>query len=766
MPPKDAVNENRVSTPRGADSGLRDAINSMQEAFALFGADDRLVFCNEAYTRIHPLGKKFIRPGVPFEDIIRTNVEKGNVADAFGREEEYIRERMDLHRNPKGPIYRRLANGAAFIINESRTPDGFTLFTSTEVTELKQTEEDLREKEALTRRMLEASPVGVLITTRDGKHLFANERALEIQGTSLDELYSSNAASYYAVPGERKRLKDDLYETGLTPPTEIELVKPDGTHYFVILSSTLLEFEGQKAHLTYLYDITERKKAEEALRESQERLHDAMESIDGGIALFDAGDRFLFCNSTYRENLKEIDPVLAPGHTYEELLRAYAEKGINTEAKADPEKYVRERLARHRKLETSTVQITKTGDWIMLREYRTSEGGTLIIRTDVTERIKAEDALRESEARFRDIADAASDHFWEMGPDLRFKFTSERFLQRTGIPPEDIIGKTRWEFAGPETVKENPGLWKAHQEDMENHRPFRNFEYSLKLSNGQTRHLSISGKPFFDRDETFMGYRGASTDITDYRSAQRDLTHHNKMESLGHLAGGIAHNLNNMLQPILILGQMTKDSLQEGSRNHHNLEVICRAGASAKELVERISTFSRQQGLIRERADIFEIARDGLNLIGSTVPPSITVKEDLDRDTGLVFVDAAQIQTVLMNLVANAVDSMGEETGELAISLSRVPVDDRPAHSVPGLDNGVYAKLTIADTGHGMDEETLTRIFDPFFTTKGFGRGTGLGLSSAFGIIQKHGGTIRAVSEPETGTAFEVYLPLEQSVKT
>ena len=116
-----------------------------------------------------------------------------------------------------------------------------------------------------------------------------------------------------------------------------------------------------------------------------------------------------------------------------------------------------------------------------------------------------------------------------------------------------------------------------------------------------------------------------------------------------------------------------------------------------------------------------------------------------------------------MNLVANAVDAMGEETGELIVSLSRVPVDDQPAHSIPGLDNGVYAKLTIADTGHGMDEETLTRIFDPFFTTKGFGRGTGLGLSSAFGIIQKHGGTIRAVSEPETGTAFEVYLPLEQS---
>ncbi len=1022
MPPKDAVNENQASRPQDGDGALRDAVNSMQEAFALFGADDRLVFCNEAYTRMHPLGKKFIRPGVSFEDIIRTNVERGNVADALGREEEHIRDRMDLHRNPKGPIYRRFTDGSAFIINECRTPDGGTLLTSTEVTGLKQIEEDLREKEELTRRMLEASPVGVLVTTRKGKHLFANERALEIQGVSRDELFSSNAASYYADPGERKRLKDDLYETGFTPPTEVESVKPDGTPFFVILSSTLIEFEGQKAHLTYLYDITERRKSEQALRESEQRLndavesiadgvalfdaadnlvfcntafrenlhymegdlvpgtsfetlvraagertfhnndpdglekyvrrrmaehaekkpvvhyypetdssvivqeygtsdggtfivrteitelkraeealrasesrlrgaidslqegfafydaddrlvlfndeyvrlhpnlddvikpgmycedlvrakverglsaealgreedhirermeqhrnpkgtltrtladgtryiikesqtpdggtvvtetditeqrraetalrdsqellHDAMESIDGGIALFDADDRFQFCNSTYRENLREIDHVLAPGFTYEDLLRAYAEKGINTEAKADPEKYVRERLARHRNLEPSTVQMTETGDWIMLREYRTSEGGTLIVRTDVTERIKAEDALRESEARFRDIADAASDDFWEMGPDLRYTFTSDRFYENLGLTPEDLIGKTRMEFVGPETIRINPELWKAHEEDMKNRKPFRNFEYSLKLPDGQIHYLSVSGKPFFDRDGTFMGYRGAGTDNTDYRRAQRDLTHHNKMESLGHLAGGIAHNLNNMLQPILILGQMTKDSLEEGSRERHNLEVICRAGASAKELVERISTFSRQQGLIRERADIFEIVRDGLNLIGSTVPPSLTVTEDLDRDTGQVLVDAAQIQTVLMNLAANAVDSMEGENGELAISLSRITADDRPAHSIPGLDNGVYAKLTIADTGHGMDEETLTRIFDPFFTTKGFGKGTGLGLSSAFGIIQKHGGTIRAVSEPKTGTVFEVYLPLDLSVTT
>jgi len=136
----------------------------------------------------------------------------------------------------------------------------------------------------------------------------------------------------------------------------------------------------------------------------------------------------------------------------------------------------------------------------------------------------------------------------------------------------------------------------------------------------------------------------------------------------------------------------------------------------------------------------------------------------LDENTGFVFVDATQIQTVLMNLVANAVDSMEGQNGELRISLSRTTVDENSAHFIAGLEDGNYAKLTIADTGNGMDQETLSRIFDPFFTTKEFGEGTGLGLSSALGIIQKHGATILAVSEPNIGTTFDVYLPLELSV--
>ncbi len=270
-----------------SDERFRGAITSLQEGFALYDADDRLVIFNSEFERLHSGIRDLMKPGLHFEDLLRASVRRGLIVDAIDNEEEHFRNRMAQHRNPTGPIVRELSDGTWYIISESRTPDGGIAVTETDITELKDAEAALRNSEALTRRILEASPVGVLIVTREGQHLFANERALEIQGVSRDELFSSNAANYYADPEVRKKLKNDLYKTGSTPPTEVELVKPDGARYFVILSSTLTEFEGQAAHLTYLYDITDRKQAEEALRENEERIRAIVDNVVDAIITID-----------------------------------------------------------------------------------------------------------------------------------------------------------------------------------------------------------------------------------------------------------------------------------------------------------------------------------------------------------------------------------------------------------------------------------------------------------------------------------------------
>ena len=232
------------------------------------------------------------------------------------------------------------------------------------------------------------------------------------------------------------------------------------------------------------------------------------------------------------------------------------------------------------------------------------------------------------------------------------------------------------------------------------------------------------------------------------------------MDSLGTLVGGIAHNFNNLLLPIMTLTSVTLKKLPRESKERKDLESIITACEQAKDLVNRVMVFSRYDRLDKKEVHIHEIIEECLLLLRSTVPASVKITQHLEPVPDKISVDPSQIQTVMINLVSNAVDAMDRKNGEIEIALSRVHVDDSLEDTLPGLETGPYAKLTVADDGPGMDEKTLSRIFDPFFTTKEVGKGTGLGLSTAFGIITRHGGSIRATSVPGRGSTFDVYLPL------
>jgi PAS domain-containing protein len=163
---------------------------------------------------------------------------------------------------------------------------------------------------------------------------------------------------------------------------------------------------------------------------SENRLIDALESIEEGVVLYDADDRFVFCNTKYKDNLSIIRHMFVPGTSFEDILRAATKANIVTGSADDPEKYIQDRLARRRNLEPSLLHIVETGQWVLLQEYRTSDSGTLIVRTDITEIKRAEDALLESEKPFRDLAETASDWFWELDQDLRFTYVSDRSIAR------------------------------------------------------------------------------------------------------------------------------------------------------------------------------------------------------------------------------------------------------------------------------------------------------------------------------------------------
>ena len=233
-----------------------------------------------------------------------------------------------------------------------------------------------------------------------------------------------------------------------------------------------------------------------------------------------------------------------------------------------------------------------------------------------------------------------------------------------------------------------------------------------------------------------------------------------KMQALGTLAGGIAHDLNNTLVPVLGLAELTLSELPQESLAHKNLEKIVAAAERAKKLVGQILAFTRQEESVRKPMRLQACIEDAFEMLRAMLPSTIEIRKRLDERLAPILADESQIQQLLMNLASNASDALGSKIGVIEISLERVEVDAKlkPVHT--DLQPGPYAKLRFRDTGDGMDSETLERVLDPFFTTKPVGEGTGLGLSVVGGVVASHGGAITVSSEVGCGSTFDMYFPL------
>jgi PAS domain S-box-containing protein len=252
-------------------------------------------------------------------------------------------------------------------------------------------------------------------------------------------------------------------------------------------------------------------------------------------------------------------------------------------------------------------------------------------------------------------------------------------------------------------------------------------------------------------------------DVTERRSMEAQLRQALKMEAIGTLAGGVAHELNNLLQPIIMMTELVLNDLPEGSRYAEKLQRVVDAGAKAAEIVHRILAFGRVDEASHNPLELGFVVREAITFIRTILPSSITLDVNIDDTVGMVRGDKTQLTQVLINLATNARDAIGADVGKVWISLSKVDVGQGPVGTgIGALPPGQYAVLTVRDSGAGMDEATTQRIFEPFFTTKGVGKGTGLGLSVTHGIIAGHGGTIQVESAPGRGTTLSIYLPIAE----
>jgi PAS domain S-box-containing protein len=392
-----------------------------------------------------------------------------------------------------------------------------------------------------------------------------------------------------------------------------------------------------------------------------------------------------------------------------------------------------------------------------LFEWKRDEGVAFII--DMTDRKQAEEKLRESEERFRDYAETASDWLWETGPDHRVTRISEP-VDAVGIAPSPTIGVARWEIATD--VQSEPEKWRLHREMLDTHQPFRDFVYSTFNKSGSPVYVRVSGKPVFGAKGTFLGYRGTGTDITaniraDHaeqalRKAQMELAHVTRVTTLGELTASIAHEVN---QPLAGVVANAESGLRWLRRETPDVDAACRSlewiiddGNRASEVIRRVRSLANKASVEKAPFYVNDVARETIPLVRrELISHEVLLRMELAPALPMILGDRVQLQQVIINLVMNGIEAMQAVT-------------DRPRELVirSRQDESQQVLLSVTDCGVGISAEDADRLFTAFFTTKS--SGMGMGLSICRSIMEAHGGRLWTTANVPHGATFHFTLPV------
>ena len=376
---------------------------------------------------------------------------------------------------------------------------------------------------------------------------------------------------------------------------------------------------------------------------------------------------------------------------------------------------------------------------------------------DITERKKAKEALREGEEKYRSLFNNAQVGMFRSGiDDGKFVEANDALARMFGY--EDRADILDAEYIAADNYVD-PGMRETLLAIIREHGAFRNFEARLYRKDGSVAWFRHSG--LISPEKGYI--EGVIADITEEKRLKEQLLQAHKMESIGTLAGGIAHDFNNMLGIIVGNTELAMDDVPEWNPARNNLHEIRTASLQARDVVKQILAFSRISLQEMKPVRISPIITDSLKLLRSSIPTTIEIHQNISSEPNTVRGDPTQIHQVLINLCSNSAHAMREKGGVLEVSLKNIEIDEGSAIHHHGLSPGKYVRLTVSDTGHGIEPKILERIFDPYFTTKGVGEGSGMGLSVVHGIVKSHSGDISVSSEPGKGTTFQVFLPYIES---
>jgi PAS domain S-box-containing protein len=630
------------------------------------------------------------------------------------------------------------------------------------ITERKQAEKDRQQSVQRLEDIAAAASDWFWEMDADLRFTYISDRYEEVAGISsdfffgkrMDESYPRSVKkfplawkTYFEAVAERRDFRDFVHDD----------IRRDGLRRVISNTGKAIfdedgNFQGYRGTST---DITDQRVAEEALRDSQAMLTDAIESISEGFVLYDSEERLVICNDNYRKSFPMVAELMVPGAKLEDLLRIAGERGQVKHDMVSVEDWIEQRLEEyHSDGHEPIEQQLSDGRWILAGERRTREGGIVGIRTDITDVKRAEEAVRTRDAWLKGILENSPLEIVLKDTAGRIMATSRTVQEAHGLSREKMVGLRSSDFLPAELAEI---YMSADRKVMETGKLFQQ-EVSENREDGSIRHMLNAKFPLKDDEGHILGTCSLATDITEMKQVQAQLHQAQKMEAVGKLTGGIAHDFNNLLA--IVMGNL--ELIEEESKDSDSIALYLAAAFTAADnaatLTHRLLAFSRNQPLMPKIVDTNSLVSKMLGLLERTLEEDIVIVADYGDDLAPVSIDSGQLENALLNLVVNARDAM-PKGGKIFIETDSVTVDRAAAENDHGLSPGDYISLTVRDTGDGMPQDVLDHAFEPFFTTKGVGEGSGLGLSMVFGFANQSGGNVEISSEQGHGTAVTLYLP-------
>jgi PAS domain S-box-containing protein len=630
----------------------------------------------------------------------------------------------------------------------------------TEITERKNYEQQILKEKNLLQQVMETSPVGITMVDEKGNITMANARAEEILGLERSDIYKRryNDQEWQIANVQGNEYPDDQLPFELVKKTgksvfgiKHSLVWPDGKKVLLSINATpLLDRSGNfNGMVSALVDITERKQAEESLQESEARFRSIYENTAVGLAQVSLDFKIISANEAYCIMLGYEEKDLVGRHlkeiTHPDVIEENIQKQANL-ASGKIDHYRMEKKFIHKNGKTVHAIL----DANLIRDPSGKAIYFLGSVVDITERKRAEMDLQSQKKLLKGVLDSIKDIIGVQLPDHTMVQYNRAGYELLGLTKDQVQGKKCYALLGRPHPCENCAASRAYIS--------KELETIEKYIPELGRHFLCTSNPILDNNKNIKLVIQQLTDITEKKRIDEQLHQAQKMESVGRLAGGVAHDFNNMLGVILGHTELALLQADENHELHGDLKEIQKAAQRSADITKQLLAFARKQTISPRQLDLNDTVASMLNMLRRLIGEDIDLVWQPAANLWSVKMDPTQIDQILANLCVNARDAISG-VGKLTIETGKKTFDEAYCNEHAGFIPGDFVLLAVSDNGCGMDKDTLDNLFEPFFTTKEVGKGTGLGLATIYGIVKQNNGFINVYSEPGQGSTFKIYLP-------